>query len=133
MDLKTIWNKILYRDDEKTSPDNIDEDARSEKRRDLFKNIINGNWLTWDFMRKQRILIILLGIMAFAYIDNRYRGENERSYLAQLQKEIVDKRYEDLETSAKLVEMSRQSHVIERLKIYNSKLKESNTPAIKID
>lgn len=134
MDLKTIWNKILYREDEnKSSEEIIDEEARSEERINFFKNIINGNWLTWDFMRSQRILFAMLAIMFIAWTDNRYRCEGERSRLSKLQKEVVQKRYEDLETSAKLVEMSRQSHVIESLQKYNSKLKESDTPAIKIE
>lgn len=139
MDIKNIWKKISYREDENLNEQIIEFDSESEEdqikaenRRNLIKNIINGNWLTWDFFSQQRILILLIAILVIGYIDNRYRSEQERSHLAQLQKEVINKRYEDLEVSAQLVEMSRQSHVIERLKQYNSKLKESNTPAINL-
>lgn len=137
MNIKDLWKQISYREDENLNEqmpefESEEEQIKAQNRRNLIKNIINGNWLTWDFFGRQRILLLLIAILVIGYIDNRYRSEQERSHLAQLQKELIDKRYEDLEVSAQLVEMSRQSHVIERLKLYNSQLKESNTPAINL-
>lgn len=138
MNISEIWNKIKYKDDENINEQFVgyDEDldeAKVEKRRNILRSVLNGNWLTRDFVFRQRFLLLLIAVLAIIYIDNRYRSEQERALIVKLQKDVVEKRYEDLDVSAHLVEMSRQSHVIERLQRYNSKLKESNTPAVKID
>ncbi len=138
MNIRDLWQRISYREGENLNEQvsdysERDDEERTESRINMLKNIINGNWMTWDFFSRQRILMLLIAVLFIGYIDNRYRSEQERSKLAKLQKEVVDKHYEDLEVSAQYVEMSRQSQVIERLKIYDSKLKESNTPAIKVE
>ena len=136
MDIRELWQNIKFKDDENINEQFVEYDdgdeQKTEERRTLLKNILNGNWLTWDFIGRQRVLMLLIAVLFVGYIDNRYRSEKERQHLVQLQQEVIDKRYEDLEVSAQLVEMSRQSHVIERLHQYNSKLKESSTPAVKI-
>lgn len=131
--IKEIWQQIIVKDDE---VERYEEDQANSKYGgggNVLKSILNGNWLTWDMISRQRILILLIAILVIGYIDNRYRSEQERAKVARLQKEVISKRYEDLEVSAHLVEMSRQSHVIERLKEYNSQLRESNTPAVRLD
>ena len=138
MNIRELWQRISYREGENLNEQvgnysEHDDEERIESRINMLKNIINGNWLTWDFFSRQRVLLLLIAILLIGYIDNRYRSEQERSKLARLQQEVVDKHYEDLEVSAQYVEMSRQSKVIERLKQYNSKLKESNTPAIRME
>lgn len=138
MNISEIWNKIKYKEGENINDEfvgyyeNADE-SKVEKSRNILKTILNGSWLTRDFVYRQRILMLLIAVLVIIYIDNRYRSEKERALIVQLQKDVVEKRYEDLDVSAHLVEMSRQSHVIERLKEYNSNLKESNTPAVKIE
>lgn len=97
------------------------------------KDIINGNILTKNFLRKQYPLMIMIAFLAFLYIDNRYYCETQLSKVLKLKREIQDVKYESLTISAELMEISRQSNVRKMIKERGLTLHETNTPPVVIE
>ncbi len=118
MKINEIWNKIRNNED------------FSEIKRGSIKDILNGNFLTKDFIRRQYGLLLLLVVLAFAYIDNRFYCEKQQARIVALQKQLKETKYEALTISAELMEMSRQSNVQKLLKQHNINIEESTEPAI---
>ncbi len=97
------------------------------------RDIINGNILTKNFLKKQYPLLILIAMLAFLYVDNRYYCETQLSKVIKLKREIQDIKYESLTISAELMEISRQSNVRKMIKERGLTLSESNTPPVVIE
>lgn len=105
----------------------------SDIKSSTLRDILNGNILTKKFIQKQYGLLIMLAVLAFFYIDNRYYCETQISKETKLKKEIEDAKYESLTISAELMTLSRRTNVIKMLKEKNIDLKESTTPPITIE
>lgn len=114
--------------------DNIrgNEDFNDLKSSTL-RDIINGNILTKKFLKKQYPLLIMIAILAFLYVDNRYYCEKQLSKVLKLKRELQDIKYESLTLSAELMETSRQSSIRTMVKERGLTLKESSTPPVVID
>ena len=114
--------------------DNIrgNEDFNDLKSSTL-RDIINGNILTKKFLKKQYPLLIMIAILAFLYVDNRYYCEKQLSKVLKLKRELQDIKYESLTLSAELMETSRQSSIRKMVKERGLTLKESSTPPVVID
>ena len=97
------------------------------------RDIINGNILTKNFLKKQYPLMILIAFLAFLYVDNRYYSETQLSKVLKLKREIQDIKYESLTISAELMEISRQSNVRKMIKERGLTLSESNTPPVVLE
>lgn len=97
------------------------------------KDIINGNILTKNFLKKQYPLMIMIAFLAFLYIDNRYYCETQLSKVLKLKREIQDVKYESLTISAELMEISRQSNIRKMVRERGLMLRETNTPPVVID
>lgn len=104
-------------------------DIRSSRVRD----ILNGDFLTKKFIRKQYLLIILLVVLSIVYIDNRYASEKQIATVVTLKKNIQDAKYESLTISAELMEISRQSNILLLMKSKGMELKPGSTPPIVIE
>jgi cell division protein FtsL len=115
----------------------IDKIRQSEDLSDIrsssVRDILNGNFLTKKFFRRQYLLIILLVVLSIVYIDNRYSSEKQIAYTASLKKNIQDAKYESLTISAELMEISRQSNIFRLMQSKGMKLKPSNTPPIVVE
>ena len=114
--------------------DNIkgNEDFNDLKSSTL-RDIINGNILTKKFLKKQYPLLIMIAILAFLYVDNRYYCEKQLSKVLKLKRELQDIKYESLTLSAELMETIRQSSIRKMVKERGLTLKESSTPPVVID
>ena len=114
--------------------DNIkgNEDFNDLKSSTL-RDIINGNILTKKFLKKQYPLLIMIAILAFLYVDNRYYCEKQLSKVLKLKRELQDIKYESLTLSAELMETSRQSSIRKMVRERGLTLKESSTPPVVID
>ena len=97
------------------------------------RDILNGNILTKNFIRKQYWLIIMIAVLAFLYIDNRYYCETQLAKEIELKKKIQDAKYESLTISAELMEISRQSNVMKAVNDNGLNLIENTTPPIVIE
>lgn len=101
-------------------------DIKSSSARDF----LNGNILTNRFLQKQYGLLIMISILLFLYVDNRFYCETQLAKEIEMKKKIQDAKYESLTISAELMELSRQSKVMEMVKLRGIELKEPSTPPI---
>jgi len=97
------------------------------------KKILGGTIFTTEFFRKQIYVIILICILSFFYVDNRFYCETQMSKVLELKKKIEDLKYESLTISAQLMNISRQSNVIKLVKEKNLNLVGTETPPVVID
>lgn len=97
------------------------------------RDIINGNILTKKFLQKQYPLLIMLALIAFLYVDNRYYCERQLSKVLKLKREIQDVKYESLTISAELMKISRQSSIRQLIKERGLTLSEPNTPPVVLE
>lgn len=97
------------------------------------RDILNGNILTKKFFQKQYGLIIMIAVLTFLYVDNRYYCETQLAKEIDLKKKIQDGKYESLTISAELMEISRQSNVIKAVNDNGLDLIENTTPPIVIE
>lgn len=104
-------------------------DIKSSSVRDL----MSGNILTKKFIQKQYGLLIMLAVLAFVYIDNRYYIETQMNKENRLRRELRDVKYESLTISAELMQISRRSNVLRMINERGLGLIESTEPPILID
>ena len=80
------------------------------------RNILGGDLLTAQIIRKQIWLFMLIVVFIIIYISNRYSIQKDLIELDQLQKELQDTKYKALSTSSQITEKSRESNVLDMLK-----------------
>lgn len=97
------------------------------------RDILNGDILTKKFISKQYGLVIMLSVLVFLYVDNRYAYETQLAKEIDLKKKIQDAKYESLTISAELMEISRQSNVMRAVNANGLNLVENTTPPIVIE
>lgn len=97
------------------------------------RDILNGNILTKRFFQKQYGLLLLVAVLAFFYVDNRYYCEKQLAKEIELKKMILDAKYESLTNSAELMKISRQSNVMEMINQRGVNLIQTATPPIVIE
>ena len=105
----------------------------SDIKSSTVRDILNGNILTKRFFQKQYGLIIMISILTFMYVDNRFYCETQLAKEIELKKKIQDVKYESLTYSAELMEISRQSNVLRMVNARGLNLKETVTPPIVIE
>ncbi|MGB4415707.1 MAG: FtsL-like putative cell division protein [Paludibacter sp.] len=105
----------------------------SDIKSSTLRDVINGNILTKKFLKKQYGLLILIAVLAFAYVDNRYYCETQQARVIELKKQIQDVKYESLTISAQLMRITRQSNILNMVNERGLNLKESNTPPVVIE
>jgi hypothetical protein len=105
----------------------------SDIKSSTLRDILNGNIFTKKIIQKQYGLLLMIAVLAFSYIDNRYYCEKQIKKETQLKEKIEDAKYSSLTISAELVTLSRRTNVIKMLKNKNINLEESTTPPIIIE
>ncbi len=68
------------------------------------RNILGGDILTTDFLRRQIWLLILIVICSIIYISNRYSCQQEMIEIDRLKKILTDIKYDALPRSSELPE-----------------------------
>lgn len=111
----------------------IGSEELSDLKSSNFRDILNGNILTKRFFQKQYGLIIMVAVLAFFYVDNRYYCETQIAEEVHLKKQIQDLKYESLTISAELMQLSRQSNVMNMINERGVKLVRTTTPPIVIE
>jgi len=105
----------------------------SDLKSSSLRDVINGNILTKRFIQKQYGLIIMIAVLAFLYVDNRYYCETQLAKEIEMKKKIQDLKYESLTISAELMQESRQSNVLNLINQRGVKLVRTSTPPIVIE
>src|SRR5450759_1952886 len=83
----------------------------SDIKSSTLRDVLNGNILTKKFFQKQYGLLIMIAVLTFFYVDNRYYCETQLAKEIEMKKKIQDAKYESLTISAELMQISRQSNV----------------------
>src|ERR1035437_6804214 len=105
----------------------------SDIKSSSLRDILNGNILTKKFFQKQYGLLIMIAVLTFFYVDNRFYCERQLANEIDLKKKIQDAKYESLTISAELMEISRQSNVMNKVNENGINLIQSTTPPIVIE
>lgn len=105
----------------------------SDMKSSTIRDIFNGNILTKKFLQKQYGLIIMIAALTFLYVDNRFYCETQLAKEIELKKKILDAKYESLTISAELMEISRQSNVMNKVNESGINLIQSFTPPVVIE
>jgi hypothetical protein len=97
------------------------------------RDVMNGNILTKKYVKKHYGLAVLLAVLGFFYIGNRYHSENLMKEENRLRTKLKETKDESLNRSADLMKISRRSNVLQMLENRGIKLIESTEPPIRID
>lgn len=95
------------------------------------------SWLNGDMLRSQKIreqypLIGLIVGLVFLYILTGYQSAKQQHRLTDTKKEMLDAKFRYMTISAQLTNSTRQSQVIEVLKVNESELQENRVPPVKV-
>jgi hypothetical protein len=86
-----------------------------------FRDILGGDYL-WSLVRNQIWVIILIVFITTAYVAVLYQCQQDAIDISQLEKNLVDAKFQALSSSSNLTRMCRQSSVQEMLKQNNDSL-----------
>ena len=104
-------------------------DIKSSSVRDF----LNGDIFSKKIFKRQAKLLIMIALLVFMYVDNRFSCERQLSKEIELKKKIQDVKYESLTISAELMKLSRQTSVLEMVNTRGVDLMQSTTPPIVIE
>jgi len=104
----------------------------NEEKKITLQEILNGDFLTRDWFRKQYVLLILIAGLTFLYIFFGFQAQRQQHRLTGLQKELQSKHFEQLTIEAELTERTRQSTMSRELNAMGSELKTNQQPVIHI-
>jgi hypothetical protein len=96
------------------------------------RDILGGDILNKNFVKKQFGVILLLSALSFFYIGNRFHCEKQLAQIDKLQNELKEAKYTSLTISCQLMTLCRQSQVEGIIKDKGIMLQESTTPPYKI-
>lgn len=94
--------------------------------------ILGGGILKEDFIVRHTKMIVLIVILLFFYISNRYACTIKIREIDRLQTQLKDVKFEALSISAKLTENTRPSQVEELVKRQGLDLEKAKTPPYKL-
>lgn len=98
-----------------------------------FKSIIGGDILQSRFILNQVVFIMFVVILTLIYTGNRYSSQQDMLLIDSLKVELQEQKYRVLTIESELLNMSRQSVTVEKLKENgDSLLIHSTTPPFKI-
>lgn len=97
------------------------------------KDILSGDILAQQWVRRQYKLTLLICGLFFVYIYFGYQSERQQDRLNDLNKELQDAYFTQQTINAQVMTMTRQSSISKLLEEQGSDLKESHRSAIKIE
>ena len=110
-----------------------DNKERRAARRAVWKEIVGGDILATDVIRRQTRLIVLVVVLVLFYIHNRYACQQQLIEIDRLKKELMDIRYDALTRGSELMERSRQSRIEEYITHRESDLQTATHPPYLIE
>ena len=111
----------------------LEDKAREERPKITLKDVASGEALGREWLQRQIPFILFLVMIALFYINNRFTYEAQLRDIDRLKKELIDAKYESLTVSEELMQMSRLSYVIDKLREQGSNLEVSTEPAVVIN
>lgn len=99
-----------------------------------FKSILGGDILQSRFMIKQIAFFIFLAFLLIIYTGNRYASQQDALLIDSLKVRLLEENYKVLTIESDLLNASRQSEIVKRLKENgDSTLLNSTTPPFAIN
>lgn len=92
---------------------------------------LNGEKLHSLWHKHSKLLVLWL-VLLMVYIYMGYRAASLQHSVSDMQKELLDAKYEYLTISAQLVSTTKQSEIAATLEQKGSTLRDNTTPPIKI-
>lgn len=105
----------------------------SDIKSSTLRDILNGNILTKKILKRQYLLFIMMALLMFLYVDNRFYCETQLAREIEMKKKIQDLKYESLTIKAELMKISRQSNVLKMVRERGVDLEETSIPPIVIE
>ncbi len=106
----------------------------AEKKRSfsgrLFMDVLGGDFLAYNWVRRQINFVFFLAALALVYIANSYYAEDMSRQIDNLNRELKELHYEYISTKSELMQQTKQSTIANKLS--KSGLKESVEPVHKI-
>ena len=96
--------------------DKVQEDDPRPSSAMTLRSILGGDFLTAETVRGQIWLIMLIVMMAIAYVAIRYQCQQDMITIDKMEKDLTDAKYRALSSSSSLTEKCRESHVLDALK-----------------
>ncbi len=103
------------------------------KHKITLQEILNGDFLTRAWVKKQYRLILLICGLIFLYILSDFSAQRQHNRLTQTERELQDARFIYQTLHAELVEQTRQSSISATLQERGSSVKENTRPVIRIE
>lgn len=104
----------------------------NNKKKPVVKSFLGGTILTDERFTRQLPFLSLLVFFAFVLITNRNLAERTIRQIEQVQESINELRSESITLSARLMDASRPSEVVEKVELAGLGLEEPVKPAQKI-
>lgn len=112
----------------------IHEEDQHPKQNVSIIKLLGGDFFTAQILRRQVLLMLMILGFIIVHISNRYSCQKSMIEIDKLNKELIDAKYKALSTSSRLTEVSRQSNVLNMLKINkDSTLHIADRPPFKIE
>jgi cell division protein FtsL len=96
------------------------------------KDVIDGRFLTEEFVSKHLKLLVLIVILIIIFISNSYSCMKKLTEIDELKLQLKDVKYENLIISTQLTTTSRQSQIEDLLKEKGIELSSPTVPALEI-
>lgn len=110
----------------------MEEKVENNKKKSVVKPFIGGTILTDERITKQLPFIIFLAFLGIVLITNRNWAERTIRQVEVLRDTLDDLRSESITISAKLMDASRPSEVLKKIKSAGIELDEPTSPVKKI-
>lgn len=119
---------------EPQEPEQTAKAPKPEKRQSFLGrailDVLGGDFLAYDWARRQINFVFFLAALALLYIANSYYAEDMSRNIDDTNREIKELHYEYISTKSELMHQTKQSEVAKRLE--KSGLKESVEPVKKL-
>ncbi len=96
----------------------------------ILKDVLGGDFLAYDWSKRQLNFIVFLAAIAVFYISNSYYAESVIRRIDDTNRELKELHYEYISGKSKVMNLSKQSVLIKKLE--KTGLKESIEPVRKI-
>ncbi len=102
----------------------------SDITKESISDIFTGNLFTKEIIKKQIPLMLLLVFFIICHIGLRYACEKKIIEIENADKRLTDVKYDALTRSSALLEMHKQSRIIDIVEETDASLKPSKKPAV---
>ncbi len=99
----------------------------------VVKDVVAGDILLKETIRKQYLYVLLLFVLSLFYVNNKFLYERELREIERKWAEVTDLRYRSLSMSKEVKQAGRRSAVVRVLEEKGSVLKSSMKPVVIIE